>query len=281
MERTKFHKCKIPDAIHCGVSKEFTQVPKSLLRNPLITGKAKAILCLLLSNKEGWYSCVPSIVSMMKEGDGSVRAGIAELEKHEYLQRVKYRDKKSKTWQGSFWAYTDQPGKFDMEEQLNVLDQENMEACILKNPDMENPDMENSRVIIIYNNNNKKNLLPAAEHITPSMFEQFWEAYPKKIDKGKALTAWNKICSSQKNNKPSIRTIKKAIIQQKKTERWQDSKYIPHPTTWLNQSRWLDDPKEMIEYPRQSNNPLGSRQYSKASMEYVKHDKVINNQDEQ
>jgi hypothetical protein len=81
--------------------------------------------------------------------------------------------------------------------------------------------------------------------ITPKLFEDFWEIYPKKVDKGKAISKWNQICS-RKENRPAWKEVYKAVQDQIKTERWQTKKYIPHPTTWLNQSRWLDDPKEMI-----------------------------------
>lgn len=81
--------------------------------------------------------------------------------------------------------------------------------------------------------------------ITSKLFEDFWELYPKKVDKGKAISKWNQICS-RKENRPTWKEVYKAVQDQIKTERWQTKKYIPHPTTWLNQSRWLDDPKEMI-----------------------------------
>ncbi len=83
--------------------------------------------------------------------------------------------------------------------------------------------------------------------ITTSQFELFWKSYPKKVDKGKALTLWNKLCSKNAKdiNRPEWKIIKKALHLQKKTERWQDPKYVPNPTTWLNQSRWLDEPSQM------------------------------------
>ncbi len=96
-------------------------------------------------------------------------------------------------------------------------------------------------------NNNKNLITPQQQktkYITPGQFEDFWNAYPRHVDMGKTLTVWNRICQ-RKDNRPTWREIKKAILQQKKSERWQDKKFIPHPTTWLNQSRWLDDPKEM------------------------------------
>ena len=96
------------------------------------------------------------------------------------------------------------------------------------------------------------------KYITKTMFDDFWELYLKKVDKGKALTAWNKIVS-RKNDRPTWREVKKAIIYQKKTERWQDRKFIPHPTTWLNQNRWLDDPAEMKSIDRSSTNKPDKR----------------------
>lgn len=88
-------------------------------------------------------------------------------------------------------------------------------------------------------NNKTKN-----KKITKKYFNKFWLLYPKHTDKGKALTAWNKLSNKKVEDKPSWKVIKKAIKDQKKTKRWKD-KYIPLPTTWINGSRWLDDPAEM------------------------------------
>lgn len=78
-------------------------------------------------------------------------------------------------------------------------------------------------------------------------FDQFWDLYPRKVDKGKTLTAWNRVIQ-RKTNPVNWKTIKKALLLQIDSERWQNTQFIPHPTTWLNQSRWLDNPEEMISY---------------------------------
>jgi len=80
--------------------------------------------------------------------------------------------------------------------------------------------------------------------ITKSQFDEFWELYPKKADKGKALSKWNLICNKKPKERPKWRDVKRAVLQQKNTDRWKEG-FIPMPTTWLNQSRWMDDPKEM------------------------------------
>ena len=91
--------------------------------------------------------------------------------------------------------------------------------------------------------------------ITPSQFEKFWTLYPKKAAKGAALSKWNTICNKPTKDRPTWVQIKKAVFNQKKSDQWQDSKYIPHATTWLNQSRWLDDPEEMKSYSRGEEKP--------------------------
>jgi len=85
------------------------------------------------------------------------------------------------------------------------------------------------------------------QYITPNMFQKFWEIWPKgrKVDKGKSLSKWVQICRWPKKGRPLWRDIKRAILEQKRTERWSTPSFIPHPTTWLNQRRWLDDPDEM------------------------------------
>jgi len=259
MERTNPPvKLVLPDAINCSSQTNFTQIPNHLLRNPNISAKAKTILTILLSNKEGWHSCISYLLKMMKEGKAAIQAGVQELEENKYLLRIRYRCKKTKVWQGSFWAYTDSPGKFQIEEHLLFLDKKGLEIKLTDTPepdypDMAYPDMENQPIIIsIYNNTKEKNILPPEEevstkYITPNLFNLFWKLYPRKVDKGKVSTIWNNLCKKG-NKRPLWLDIRKAIHLQKKSERWQNPIFIPLPATWLNQSRWIDDPEEMKNF---------------------------------
>lgn len=68
-------------------------------------------------------------------------------------------------------------------------------------------------------------------------FNEFWRAYPRKVNKKEAKAKWVRIKILD------LAIILKAIEVQKQTENWQkdNGKYIPHPTTWLNQERWNDE----------------------------------------
>lgn len=109
MQRSK----NIPDAINVSHLPNYTPIPNDLIRDPNISGKAKAILCLLLSNSNGWTSHVQAIEKMMKEGKDAIYSGLQELEIFGYFMRVKYRNKVSKKIIGNLWCYTNKKNNFD------------------------------------------------------------------------------------------------------------------------------------------------------------------------
>lgn len=82
-------------------------------------------------------------------------------------------------------------------------------------------------------------------NIKLSQFNSFWEIYPRKGNKGPSKKAWEKICQKKASARPTWNEIKIAIRAQMKTPQWQDAQFIPLASTWLNNERWIDDPKEM------------------------------------
>lgn len=70
-------------------------------------------------------------------------------------------------------------------------------------------------------------------------FAEFWKAYPRKVGKGAAQKAWGKI----KSKADTLQAILKAIAWQRTADQWtkDGGQFIPHPSTWLNEQRWLDE----------------------------------------
>ena len=68
-------------------------------------------------------------------------------------------------------------------------------------------------------------------------FKRFWDLYPRKTNKKKAKDIFFKKC----NDEIILQKMISAIVEQNKTEQWQNIKYIPHATTWLNGERWEDE----------------------------------------
>jgi len=71
-------------------------------------------------------------------------------------------------------------------------------------------------------------------------FEVFWKAYPRKVGKDKAWQVWHK----KHPTSALAAEILAAVVQQSQSSQWlkDDGQYIPHPTTWLSQGRWQDEP---------------------------------------
>jgi hypothetical protein len=70
-------------------------------------------------------------------------------------------------------------------------------------------------------------------------FEDFWSAYPRKVGIDAARRAFEK----RQVGVELLATMLNAIKVQKQSTDWtrDGGKYIPHPSTWLNQGRWMDE----------------------------------------
>jgi uncharacterized protein YdaU (DUF1376 family) len=79
----------------------------------------------------------------------------------------------------------------------------------------------------------------AVETVEDPLFAEFWNAYPKKVGKESARKAWSKI----KAPKATIALVIDALAWQVTSQQWTKNggQFVPNPTTYLNQHRWLDE----------------------------------------
>lgn len=85
-----------------------------------------------------------------------------------------------------------------------------------------------------------KTFPPTPQEGADDGFDRFWHTYPRRVGKGAARKAWEKLSPDQ----PLVDAILAAVERDKATDQWQreNGRYIPHPATWLNQQRWEDEP---------------------------------------
>jgi hypothetical protein len=71
------------------------------------------------------------------------------------------------------------------------------------------------------------------------LFDVFWELYPRKQAKQRALSSWLKL----RPNATLAGKITESVKAHIGTDQWQDAggRYIPHAATFLNQKRWEDE----------------------------------------
>ena len=98
--------------------------------------------------------------------------------------------------------------------------------------------------------NNHKPILkpiPAANAASVDGFAEFWEAYPKKTGKAAALKAWEKL-----KPKP-LEACLIALAWQRHSEQWtkDGGQYVPNPSTYLAQGRWMDEPIQIKTKPKE------------------------------
>lgn len=77
-------------------------------------------------------------------------------------------------------------------------------------------------------------------------FDIFYGEYPRHDSKQVALIRFSKIMEEMKSDeerKSMFNRIMSAVRMQKQSEQWQkeNGRYIPMPSTWLNQRRWEDE----------------------------------------
>ena len=100
------------------------------------------------------------------------------------------------------------------------------------------------------NTSNKDTPRKSAKTVFTDGFDDFWAEYPRPVAKQKAREAWAKVKPDE-----GVRESILADVRRRKAGEWKDieERYIPHPSTYLNQRRWEDEP----ERDREPEKPYG------------------------
>lgn len=71
------------------------------------------------------------------------------------------------------------------------------------------------------------------------LFDEFWQAYPRKVGKDAARKAFDR----RKVSRVVLEQMISAIESQRNSAQWlrDGGQYIPHPATWVNEGRWQDE----------------------------------------
>jgi DNA replication protein DnaC len=87
-------------------------------------------------------------------------------------------------------------------------------------------------------NNRQKE--PSVTTSSPDEFAEFWQAYPRKEGRSKALRAWRRVKAAQKD------AVFASLEVWKRSQQWcrGGGQYIPHASTFLSQERWKERPHE-------------------------------------
>lgn len=101
------------------------------------------------------------------------------------------------------------------------------------------PKKQSQKRYVEPSDNHQGNQNPHSPQGGDGRFEDFWSAYPRKVGIDAARRAFEK----RSVGSLLLATMLDAIETQKRSADWtrDGGKYIPHPSTWLNQGRWMDE----------------------------------------
>lgn len=230
----------------------YTQVANELFRDPSISFKAKGIFGLISTHRESYGVTPESLAAASTDGVSSVKTGLRELEAAGYLERHQGRRADGTMGKIEYWI-TDRPTQNRQRE----IDHRPPPAETQEKPRSEPVDEKPPAVGGMHKKTSSKNprqnpnqpLFPAAGDGSPNTaapsrslsaadekFVEFWEAWPKKLDKKPAHRAWTAAVRAGADADQIIAFVR---LQ---AQAWQsmrkDPQYIPYPATWLRKERF-------------------------------------------
>jgi len=111
---------------------------------------------------------------------------------------------------------------------------------------------------------NKKKI-EIIKHTEPPGFLQFWELYPKKVERKPCLQKW----ISQKLEINSEQIISALKVQIELDYKHKEIRFIPNPLTYLSRERWFDEIKEDSNATCQRNSNFTDKQ--RKQQDYLNH----------
>lgn len=210
---------------------DFTMLPNQWVRDARLSHRARGVLAVVMSHRDGWETSISYLVQNGKEGRDAIYSAVNELVDFGYLRRIEMRSSTGK-FEGSDYEVQNpftgnqQPltGKPDTDYPYS-------EKPYPANPQQEKNNLK--KTISKENQDNTSSRKRDGAGYTPE-FLNFWEAYPLKRDKGAAFKAWKKLNTAE-------HTAVMAGVYRYANDPNLEKRYTKYPASWLNARAWEDE----------------------------------------
>lgn len=259
--------------IASGIRDNFFIGSNDFARDPNITPRAAKVYIYLISHREGWKISVKSVSKATGMGKNTVAAALRDLEGAGFIERRRIKDEFGKFTGTEYLIHIErqpQPKNGDTAGQdqepkngpWNDQQKQNDDAGQSQNPengpwdDQQEQGVSAGRVQNPENGPLKKTNISLEDqekthdHPADDRFSEFWSTVPRKVGKKKARVEWTKALKEVDAD-----TIIDAMRRYRDDPNRVDA-FTKHPTTWLSNGCWEDDPLPPREAPRKIN---GSR----------------------
>ena len=196
---------------HHSFDDHFTQIPNDWVRDTRLSLKAIGLLVQLMSHTPGWRMSIRSLARTNGTGIDTIKSAVAELEKHGYLVRS---EEQNRGEDGTFADY------------------EWRTADPFQNPVTEKPrhgQTAHKEEQVLLEEQVTKN---KQENKTEDLFNEFWTAYPRKLDKAKAFRAFRSALK-----RATFEDILAGVLLYRNDPK-RDPDFTKYPATWLNNDSW-------------------------------------------
>ena len=189
---------------HLSVDRHFTIIPNAWIRNSSLSPSANYLLIYLMTHEVGYEITFGQMQRETGLGIKGVRSGLAELQEKNWL--VMERTKRSNGQLG--------PYRYILAE-ATVPKSTVVAGTVAQGPD------------------NKKNNNKEEQHKEiDSLFNEFWTAYPRKLDKAKAFRAFRSALK-----RAAFEDILAGVLLYRNDPK-RDPDFTKYPATWLNNDSW-------------------------------------------
>lgn len=233
----------------------FTTIQNEIIKDKRLSLSALGLLTVFFSLPPTWNYSIKGLVAIRREKETAIKTAMRELKAAGYLTVEKLLP--DETGSGRIeYKYT----VYDVPQQVEKqpAEKQGVEILPLEILPTENPPQYNNNQSNPYLSNNqeaKKEDTPQPPKrqrresqltvVQQSLFNYFWEVYPKKVAKENAEKAWKKINPSEE--------LASTIVQAVKTQisvdgRFRETRFTPHPATWLNGHEWENSYEKGTEH---------------------------------
>lgn len=238
----------------------FTQVSNAVLRNVNLSWEARGFLCYLLSLPDDWSFSIKGLVKQTGATEHTIKRLVKELQIEGYVVLTRHTNERGKVTKWT-WDIYETGKKVQMSKSPQVEITRCGENQMVAEPDSGSTTCGKTASIQITNINKELNKQITKENKqqgdvlseVETMFLQFWSIYPKKVDKKGSFRAFKNIPKL----KEQFPGIIKALEIQKDSDQWTKNhgQFIPNPTTYIHQERWLTV-NEAEEFQANINNEI-------------------------
>ena len=242
-------------------NESYTVVDNAVVQNVNLSWEARGFFVYLLSLPDNWSFSIRGLVKQTGTSESVIRRLLDELRTYGYITMTRHIDKNGK-YTKCTWDIHEAPDENNHLSNLpQVVTTTSGENHTWSEPHEEKPrggsttcgksnaiqNTNNNKVLIEQSTKDNKVLKQPKEEKEErketvlseeeKMFLEFWEAYPRKVDKKGSFRAFKNI--------PKLKEVFPGIMAaleiQKQSEQWtkNNGQFIPHPTTYIHQERWL------------------------------------------